>query len=183
LGGAQVLPVGEENVDGHGSHLGDDDKKLELFEALCVVAQKVQQGNEDQPIPKHIGDDKIFAEGDKIVQSAVDDVAILRGDEVFRENVKEKIDGPAPKEFPIGTWAVFYNGFFHGGTSVWEWDCLYYVCICPCSNPMWNNFSNICKRAGGKFPGRQPHLFGPSEYHGMSGEAQVKLHGGIRYVW
>lgn len=106
----QVLPVGEDDVNGHGNHLRNDDEDLEFFEAVHIVQREVTQGNHDQRVPEHIGDDKSLAEGNHIIQPAMDYMAALCGDQIFREEVEREIPNPAQQKLEVGKLRVIYFG-------------------------------------------------------------------------
>ena len=96
--GAHILPVGIDDVDRHGHHLGDDDKNLEPLEALHVIQHQVQQRKHDQKIPEYIGNEKPLAEGDPIVDPAVDHMAAFRGNQILRQKIHNKVPDPAAQK-------------------------------------------------------------------------------------
>ena len=95
---AHILPVGIDNVDRHGYHLGDDDKNLEPLEALHVIQHQVQQRKHDQEIPEYVRDQEPLAEGNQIVDPAVDNMAAFRGNQVLRQKIHDKVADPAAQK-------------------------------------------------------------------------------------
>ena len=125
--GPQVLAVGQENVDGHGDGLGNDNVGLHTFEASHIIEQEVHHGHNNQHIPGHIEDQKELIERNEIVKPAVDGVAPLRRDKVFRQEVQQKIAYPPQEQQQMGVFRgadiaqpelpVINHRFFHDGDS------------------------------------------------------------------
>ena len=63
----QVLAAGEEDVAGHGNHLGDEDVKVQLPEPLHVIEEIVQKTSEHQHVPAHIENQEKLIKWDDIV--------------------------------------------------------------------------------------------------------------------
>ena len=95
---AHILPVGIDDINRHGHHLGDDDENLELLEALHVVQHQVQQRKHDQKIPEYVGNQEPLAEGNQIVDPAVDHMAAFLGNQVFRQKIHDKVADPAAQK-------------------------------------------------------------------------------------
>ena len=81
----QFLPAGEKNVDYHGNYLRYNQECHKALESFRVVERKIHQCNDDQCIPKNIGNDEILTEGDYIIQLAMDNMAFLRRNICFRQ--------------------------------------------------------------------------------------------------
>jgi hypothetical protein len=99
LGRAQVLAVGKEYIDRHGNDLGDDDKDLQPLKTVHVVKQKISQRDNDQKIPKNIGDQKNLAKRDQIIDGTMNDIATFCRDQVLSKNEENKVDYPAKQQF------------------------------------------------------------------------------------
>ena len=99
--GTQHLATGVENINDHCQSLGDDDKGLQFPKAINVIKQEITKRDDDQRIPKHIRDDKVFAKGDNIIQRRVNHVTFFYGDQIFREKIENKIYHPAKKQFEM----------------------------------------------------------------------------------
>ena len=91
----QVLAAGPEDVAGNGDHLGDDDELLHMGEFIHIVQKGKEQGEEDQGEPGHVENGEVLAEGDQIIQKDMDDGTVFRRDQVFRQEIHQKIPDPA----------------------------------------------------------------------------------------
>ena len=99
LGRAQVLAVWKEYIDRHGDGLGDDDKDLQPLKTVYIVKQKISQRDDDQKIPKNIGDQKDLAKRDQIIDGTMNDIATFCRDQILGKNEENKVDYPAKQQF------------------------------------------------------------------------------------
>ena len=79
--------------------MGDDDVDAQLPESINVVKHEIQQREHHQQVPEHIRDQKPFAKRNDIIQRAVDHMAFLRWDQVFRNKIHGEIEDPPQQEF------------------------------------------------------------------------------------
>ena len=93
--GPQILPRRVEDIDRHRDDLRDEDELGQPREAFDIVQQAVDQRAEDEQVPEDVEDGEILAEGDHVVQRAMDRMADLRRDQVFGEKVEAEVEDPA----------------------------------------------------------------------------------------
>ena len=110
--GAEVQPVGEDDIDRQRDGHAREERQAEPPEVRARgLPQQIEQGERDPDEPRQIGDDGILAEGDEVIQMAVDP-DFRHGDVDFEpvehREIKHKIerhepDGMAGKPVSHGT--------------------------------------------------------------------------------
>jgi len=119
----EILSAGKKDVDGHGNHLSNDDIGLQTLEAVYIVQQKVSEGENNERIPKNIRYQKPLTEWYHIIQPHVHRCAVFSRDQIFCEEVQNKVTDPTEKQLQMGEsrlmdpgepeFSVVYNGCSH----------------------------------------------------------------------
>lgn len=94
----QKLDAWPDDVNKHCPGLRNHDVDRQPPEIWNVVEEEIEQRACHQTEPEQIGNYKDLAEGDHVVQSAVDHVAAFKGDQVFRDKIEGEIDDPAAQQ-------------------------------------------------------------------------------------
>lgn len=72
-GGRPKLLTGREHqIDQERNRVGNDDKQHQIAKGLNVIKECVDVHPDQVEEPEQIGDEKVFAKGDQVIQCAVD---------------------------------------------------------------------------------------------------------------
>lgn len=107
---AQVLPVGIYDIDDHSDNLCNDDVFLQVLKVFRVVEHEIQKGDHDQCVPEYIGNQKVFAKRNQIIQWTVDYMAALGRNQIFGQEIGNKITYPSEQPLQMGKTGIVELG-------------------------------------------------------------------------